>query len=123
MYTGATMRTEKMITARILQRFSVIQNVVLTLFVMLGLIQVLDAHSTLTASAGRFETNSAINWLAGKVGFTAAVLTTKSFSGVVIFFMYRVWCKTNGAYDRVFVFFLALIAMFYSFIVFNNYIH
>ncbi len=95
---------------------------VLALFVLLVLIQILDAHSTLTASAGHYETNRAINWLINRVGFTAAVCITKAWCAFVLLILYRVWRLSNGSHDREFIVSLTLIGVIYGVVVANNYL-
>lgn len=96
--------------------------IVFVLFLLLVCIQILDVHSTLTASAAHYETNKSIIWLGSLIGFTAAVLTIKAASTLVLVILFRIWFLSNGTHDREFVFSLTLITVFYGFIVSNNYL-
>jgi hypothetical protein len=97
------------------------RNAVALLFISLLILQILDAHSTLSAGAERHETNGLIIWLANWVGFAAAVVITKAFSILVLFLLYRLWRLTEGAHDGKFVVILTLLAVIYSIIDGSNY--
>jgi len=96
--------------------------VVPALFLLLILIQVLDIHSTLSASAGHYEANKVIHWLSEQVGFTVAVCIVKACSSLVLLFLYRVWRLSNGFHDCEFSISLGLIFIVYGVVVTNNYL-
>ena len=103
-------------------RFIPSRHLVPLLFSVLVLLQILDAHSTLSARAGRCETNMAINWLGSWVGFGTAVLITKAFAVFVLLFLFRIWRLSKGIHDGHFVVILTLLAVIYGVIDANNYL-
>jgi len=96
--------------------------VVPALLLLLLCFQLLDIHSTLTASSDRHEINQAINWLTPYIGFKAAVFLIKACSTLWILFIYRVWRLSNGIHAREFIICLALLNVYYGFVLANNYL-
>lgn len=101
-------------------KYSFIVN---ALFLLQLILQVMDLHSTLTASAGRYEVNEIINWMANHVGFPFAVFIMKLCSALVLVFLYSSWVKSKGSHTIGFIISLSLLCVVYGFIVFNNYLH
>lgn len=102
---------------------SVSERSLLWILLTLGLLQILDLHSSVTKSVNQAETNPAINKLAEYVGFTNSICFFKLLAFFFIYVIYRITSKTFPEYTKHVCFLLALLAMFYVVIVFNNYIH
>ena len=73
-----------------------------TLLVVLVLLQVLDFHSTVSASREQVERNQLLNWLSLCVTQFSALATIKVFDVVLIAALFWVWTRTAGRYDTAF---------------------
>lgn len=101
---------------------SFVQYLVPALFLLLLSLQALDLHSTLSASAVHHESNKAINWLADRIGFTAAVTAFKAIAVMCLLLLYQVWHLSKHTHDREFALCLTLINTVYLVVVSNNYL-
>ena len=92
-----------------------------TLFALLAALQVIDAHSTLTAGAGQLEANRLLTHLARWTTSCHALVLVKGFDLIVIGCLYIAW-RVNGRFDREFALCLGILVAVYSVIVINNYV-
>ena len=97
-------------------------NRVPALLAVVGVLQMLDWHSTLSAAENRLETNKLINWLGQWIGFSAALSSIKSILIVSLLAGFLYWRKHKGIYDTEFVGCLSTVALVYGAVVFNNYL-
>lgn len=94
-----------------------------SLFVLLSVLQVLDLHSTLTASASQIETNRFIVWASSWVGLAVAVTAVKLGSALLVAGMWLAWKRSRGLFRVEFAACLAVACVAYGFVVTNNYLH
>lgn len=92
--------------------------------IMLGtvaVLQVLDWHSTLSASPNRHETNRLLNWIAQWISFACEVSIIKATFIAVLAGGYFYWRQHKGVYEFEFALCLGVLIAVYSCIVINNY--
>ena len=91
------------------------------LFCCIGLLQILDLHSTLLAVDTRGETNNLINLLASFIGVAGAVIAFKGAVALSLLFSYRTWRKNPGEYDGFFALGLLVMIGAYALVIVSNY--
>ena len=95
--------------------------VVACLFLVLVSLQLLDLHSTLTASAAQLETNRLLLWLRSGMSFAWSVAAIKAIDLLAVVSMYSMWRRTKGRFDLEVGLSVALVAFVYALVVANNY--
>lgn len=92
------------------------------LFGLIALLQIVDLHSTLTASTTRDELNRLIVWISGFVGLPAAMVLFKLIDLAVVFSLFRIWRESEGRFNAPFLFLLSMLCITYTFVVVSNYV-
>jgi hypothetical protein len=98
-----------------------LNNLIIILFVGLCCFQILDLHSTLTASPDKIEQNQLITVLCRFVNFNLAVGLIKFFDAALLAGLFFGWRRTNGANNREFAFCLGILVVAYGIVIMNNY--
>lgn len=97
------------------------EKIVYVLFITLGLLQFIDAHSTLVSIGKRQELNRMILSAANLVGLEWSVVIFKIIDLIVVGILFFCWKRGKAIFATHFFVCLAFLITTYTLVIINNY--